>query len=196
MMMSVFRQGRTRSEIDHLACIDLAATSEDIELITFSYLNEKPALVGLTGGTAVVKPQEAGDEALSFDTLYDTALTAHEFARLQRHGVKSPEDLGDRLYETEIVMEVSFHPRAVIRLRAKDETAARAKLHALMQPGQVFLQRLCEEFCQQIVNSDYTSISSAGWLGVCDPAPASVPEWDFGPFDDGEPDAKAEHQPD
>ena len=89
MMLSVYRQGRTRSELDHNACIELAATSDDIELITFSFLNGKPALVGLNGGTAVVKPQEPGDEALSFESLYDTAVSGHEFQRLQRHQVKS-----------------------------------------------------------------------------------------------------------
>jgi hypothetical protein len=196
MMMSVFRQNRTRSELDHLACIDLAATSEDVELVTFAMLNNKPALVGLNGGTAVVKPQEPGDVALSFEKLFDTAVSGHEFGRLQRHQVKLPEQLGDRLYETDIVLEVEFHPRARFRLRAKDQPTAQAKLRQMMKTDHPFLQRLLEEFCQQIVTSDDISMSFSGWQCVDDPAPANAPEFDLGPSDDGEPDAQAKHKPD
>jgi hypothetical protein len=196
MMLSVYRQGRARSELDHNACIELAATSDDAELITFSFLNNKPALVGLNGGTAVVKPQEPGDEVLSFEKLFDTAVSGHEFGRLQRHNVRVPEQLGDRLYEMDIVLEVEFHPRARFRLRAKNQPAAQAKLRAMLKADHPFLQRLWEEFCQQIVTSNDISMSFSGWQCVDDPAPADAPDWDFGPIDDGEPDAKAEHKSD
>ena len=59
MMMSVYRQGRTRSQLDHLACLDMAASAIDLEFITFAFMNSKPTIVGLEGGTAVIKPLEA-----------------------------------------------------------------------------------------------------------------------------------------
>ena len=88
-------------------------------------------------------------------------------------------------------MEVEFHPRVRIRIKAKDQPAVQAKLRALMKPGEAFFQRLSDEFCQQIVNSENTSLSTAGWLCVDDPAPAGTSEWDFEPFDDGTPDDDA-----
>jgi hypothetical protein len=179
MMMSVFRQGRTRSQLDHLACIDLAASSADVDLITFSFLNNKPALVGLNGAQAVVKPEEPGDEAYSFETLYDTAVSQHVFARLQRHGVQSPDELKPRLYEAWLTIDIQVPPRVRIRLTAKDEPAARVKLRGLMAPGQAFNQRLLEEVANQLFDPDRTSVVTAGFLTVDDPAPDGSPEWDF-----------------
>jgi hypothetical protein len=180
MMMSVYRQGRTRSQLDHLACIDMAATAEDSDLITFALLNAKPTIVGLEGGTAVIKPLEAGDEAFTFETLYDTAVSAHDFDRLKRHQVRSPDELKPRLYELVIVANIDFCPQVRVRLKAKDEHDARIRLRKLMEPG-LFSQRMVEEMAKQIFDSDHTEIATPGFLCVDDPSPDSAPDWDFIP---------------
>ena len=92
MLMSVYRQGWTRSQLDHLACMEMAASAIDLDLITFSFLNSKPTIVGLEGATAVIKPLEPGDEAHTFDSLYDIAVSQHDFERLKRHKVQSPDE--------------------------------------------------------------------------------------------------------
>jgi len=179
MMLSVWRQGRARSQLDHLACIDLAASSADIDLITFCALNGKPALVGLNGAQAVIKPEEAGDETHSFESLFDAAVSQHEYGRLQRHGVKSVDELKPRLYEAWLTIDIQIPPRVRIRLTAKDEPAARVKLRRLMAPGQAFNQRLLEEVANQLFDPDRTSVVTAGFLAVDDPAPDGSLDWDF-----------------
>ena len=189
MMMSVYRQGRTRSQLDHLACLDMAASAIDLDLITFAFMNSKPTIVGLEGGTAVIKPLEPGDEALSFEGLYDTAVSGHDFERLKRHKVQFPGELKPRLYETRLVLDVGFHPQVRVRITAKNEQAARTKLRALMQPDQAFNQRLIEELSIQVFNSDETSIACGGFLCVDDPAPDGSPEWTFIPWPAEPPEA-------
>jgi len=181
MRMSVFRQGRTRSELDHLACMDMAASAVDLDLITFCFINGKPVIAGLEGATAVIKPLEAGDEALSFETLYDTAVSQHDFDRLKRHQVQSPDELKPRLYEFVIVANIDFCPQVRVRLKAKDEHDAHIRLRKLMEPG-LFSQRMVEEMAKQIFDSDHTEIATPGFLCVDDPAPDNAPDWNFIPW--------------
>jgi len=162
--------------------MDMAASAVDLDLITFSFINAKPVIAGLDGATAVIKPLEAGDEALSFETLYDTAVSGHEFERLKRHKVQFPDELKPRLYETVLVLEVGFHPHVRIRIPAKNEQAVRSKLRELMEPGQPFYQRLVEELANQIFASDDITLASQGFLTVDDPAPDGSPEWEFVPW--------------
>ncbi len=182
MMLSVYRQGRPRSQLDHLACMDMAASAVDLDLITFSFINGKPVIAGLEGATAVIKPLEAGDEAFTFETLYDTAVSQHDFERLQRHQVQSPSELKPRLYETSLVLDVGFHPQVRVRLTAMNEQAVRSTLRRLMEPGQAFYQRLVEEMANQIFASDDVNIACGGFLAVDDPAPDGTPEWQFLPW--------------
>ncbi len=182
MRMSVFRQGRTRSELDHLACMDTAASAVDLDLITFSFINGKPVIAGLEGATAVIKPLEAGDEALSFEGLYDSAVSAHDYERLKRHKVTLPDHLKPRLYEASLILEVGFNPQVRVRITAKDDATARSKLRELMAPEHAFHQRLIEELSNQIFASDEIRLTTAGFLTVDDPAPDGTPEWDFIPW--------------
>ncbi len=194
MLMSVYRQGRTRSQLDHLACMEMAASAIDLDLITFSFLNSKPTIVGLEGATAVIKPLEPGDEAHTFDSLYDIAVSQHDFERLKRHKVQSPDEFKPRLYEVVIVANVDFCPQVRVRITAKDEAAARIKLRSLMQPDHAFNQRLVKEVCNQIFASDETKMVTAGFLTVDDPAPDDAPEWDFVPWS-GDPGLSDEQEP-
>jgi len=130
----------------------------------------------------VIKLLEPGDEAHSFETLYDTAVSVHDFERLRTHDVKSVEDLKPRLYELVLIAEINMQPQVRVRLKATDERRVRAKLRELMQPGQAFLQRLIEEMSVQIFNSNDTTMATPGFLEVADPAPDVAPDWDFLPF--------------
>ena len=155
-------------------------------------MNSKPTIVGLEGGTAVIKPLEPGDEAFSFESLYDTAVSAHEFERLKRHKVQSPDEMKPRLYETSLVLDVAFHPQVRVRLTAMNEQAVRSTLRRLMGPGQAFYQRLVEEMANQIFASDDVNIACGGFLAVDDPAPDGTPEWQFLPWPSEPPPAAAE----
>ena len=55
---------------------------------------------------------------------------------MKRHKVSTPDQLLPLLFETVLVFEVNFHPRVRLRLKAKDEHAARVRLPELMRPGE------------------------------------------------------------
>ena len=176
MMMSIFRQGRPPSQLDHLACLKLATEEHDLDLITWSFLNEKPVLTALDRVACIIKPLESGDEGMSFDSLYDTAVTLRDFNRMKAHKVQSPAAIGPVLYETVLVAEVSFNPRVMIRLKALDEKTARAAIQVLIdQPD--FREELVREMVSQICNSGDVRWVTAGYLKVDDPAPAQDPDW-------------------
>jgi hypothetical protein len=177
MMMSVFRQGRPRSQLDHLACLDIAASPIDLELITFAFMNAKATLVGMDGAEAIIKPLDAGDEAMSFEALYDSCITIRDLETMARHKVTSPDALKSLLYQADLVFQVDFHPRVRLNLRAKDERDFRDQTKLL--DNDAFKQRLTEEFANQIFTSEDVSLTTAGPLKIGDPAPDDAPEWDF-----------------
>jgi hypothetical protein len=178
MMMSVFRQGRPRSQLDHLACMDIAASTLDLELITFAFMNAKATLVGMDGAEAIIKTLDAGDEAMSFEALYDSCITIRDLETMQRHKVTSPDALKSLLYQADLVFQVDFYPRVRLNLRAKDEQDFRDRLTVLLD-NDAFKLRLTEELANQIFTSEEVSLKSAGPLKIGDPAPDDAPEWDF-----------------
>ena len=178
MMMSVFYQGRTLTQLDHLACIEIATNNDDIEMITFAFLHDKPTLVGLDGKEAIIKPQQAGDEAMSFESLYDDCVSLRDFRTMQRHGVTSRDALLPLLYEVDLVAEINFRPRVKIRIRAKDEIALRARFRELLNE-ETFRAVLTQELASQIFTSDEVELASAGALKIADPAPPGATEWEI-----------------
>lgn len=176
MMMSVFRQGRPTTQQDHLVCLRLAKEAHDLDLITWSFLNEKPVLTALEHVACIIKPMEAGDEGMSFDSLYDTALTLRDFKRMKEHKVQSPDAIGPSLYETTLVCEVEFNPRVHVQLKALDDTDARARMQKLIDTPE-FREKLVLELVYQVCNSDNATWSTAGYLKVDDVAPAAEPDW-------------------
>ena len=178
MMISVYRQGRTRSQLDHLACMDMAASAVDLDLITFSFINGKPVIAGLEGATAVIKPLEPGDEAFTFETLYDIALSQHDFERLKRHQVQSPNELKPRLYEAVIVAtSVSTRRCAFVSRRRNRLRSALAPQADAAGPG--VSPTPGRRDGKQNLNSNDTTIASGGFLTVDDPARDNAPEWQF-----------------
>jgi hypothetical protein len=91
MIMSVYRQGRSRIEIDHLALIAQAPNSNDISMISWAATGTKPVLASYDDVAAVIKNLESGDDGLSFETLYDQSLTLRDMRRMRAHQVDSPD---------------------------------------------------------------------------------------------------------
>jgi hypothetical protein len=178
MMMTVFRQAGRTSRLDHLAALELATSKEDIDLITWAFLNEKPALVGLDGQACIIKPQENGDDGMSFASLFDTALTPREYRRMKAHNVQSREAIGDVLYRVTLIAEFTQHPRATCLIRARDEIDFRQKLRRLLEDD-AFKKQLTEALVEQIFTQDETSIVTPGALKLDDPAPKDSPEYEF-----------------
>jgi hypothetical protein len=176
MIMSIFRQGRPTTQLDHIAALKLATTEEDLDLITFAFLHEEAVLTALEQEACIVKPLESGDEGMSFASLYDVAITLRDFNRMKAHSVQSPEAIGPSLYETVLICEVEFNPRVMVRLKSLDEKSAKAAIQVLIDTTD-FREQLVREMVLQICNSDDVRWVTAGYLRVEDPAPAQDPDW-------------------
>ena len=178
MMMSVFRQGRPTTQLDHLACIKLATTEDDLDLITWAFLNEKPVLTALDQMACIVKLQEPGDAGHSFESLYDNCVTLRDLTRMKAHKVTKPDAIGPVLYELELIAEINFIPRVLVRIKALNEVALRARLRELVNE-ETFREQLTLELVNQILISPEVSMVSTGGLKIDDPAPADKPEWEI-----------------
>jgi hypothetical protein len=176
MRMSVFRQGRPTTQLDHLAAIKLATEEHDLDLISWAHLNGKAVLTALERVACIIKPLESGDEGMSFDSLYDTAVTLRDFRRMREHKVQSPEAIGPSLYETVLVCEVEFNPRVRIQFKALDDKSAKETIQVLIDTTE-FREQLVREMVLQICNSDDVRWVTAGYLKVDDVAPAADPDW-------------------
>jgi hypothetical protein len=178
MMMSVFRQGRPTSQLDHIACLKLAATEHDLDLITFAFLNGKAVLTALDGVPAIVKLEETGDAGHTFESLYDNCVTLRDLTRMKAHKVQSTDALGPVRYELELIAEINFIPRVLVRIKALNEVALRARLRELVNEED-FREQLTLELVNQILISPEVSMVSTGGLKIDDPAPADKPEWEI-----------------
>jgi hypothetical protein len=178
MMMSVFRQGRPTTQLDHLAALKLTTETHDLDLITWAFLNEKAVLTALDQTACIVKPLESGDEGMSFESLYDVAITPRDLRRMAAHKVTDPKDIGAVLFEAELIFDIDFHPRIMVHLKARDDPDAEAVLTRLLKEPE-FRQRLANVFCNFVFTHPNTNLRTPGFLKIEDPAPADAPEWDI-----------------
>ena len=117
MKMSVFRQGQVPEQHDHLDLMKVAVGKDAINMILHARLHKSTVLVGLEVGQAVLKFHEETDADLRFEDLFDTAITLHDFEKMQQQNVRTREELAPHLYEMEVLM-VPDRPVS-IRLRIK-----------------------------------------------------------------------------
>jgi hypothetical protein len=178
MIMSIFRQGRPTTQLDHIAALKLATTEEDLDLITFAFLHEEAVLTALEQEACIVKPLESGDEGMSFASLYDVAITLRDFNRMKKHNVTDPQNFGDVLYEAELIFDIDFVPQIMVHLKARDDQDAEAKMTRLLKETE-FRTRLATVFCNFVFSHPDMNLRSPGFLKIEDPAPADAPEWDI-----------------
>jgi hypothetical protein len=108
------------------------ADQDSISMIFYTALkSDKPALVGLTEGTAVIKRLGAGDDGLSFEELYDIAITPKEMKAMREHNVDSPDKLPLPLYRAHVAVVRS--PVLTLRIQAKGPSDIRNRLAKLAQ---------------------------------------------------------------
>src|SRR5436853_4600605 len=90
--LSVFRQQKPMFQIELPVAIQAATTEQDLDvLMKLGLRTDKPVLIGLDAQPSIVKKYVEGDETLSFEALYDTALTVNDLQKMERARVQSPE---------------------------------------------------------------------------------------------------------
>jgi hypothetical protein len=182
MMMSLLRQRAATRQLDHLACVDLAVDAEASKMIAHAFIHRAAVLVGLAEGEAIIKPAEPDDDRLSFEGLYDTAISIREFRRMAATKVKSPKDLPPSLYEAAILLtEINFAPTVVVRFPAKGAVGAREALRQLVNTPE-FREQMIRRFITQIIDHPVTELVTKGCVQVDEVAPPDL-TWELQDLD-------------
>jgi hypothetical protein len=178
VMMTVYHQAQPPQQIDHLVLMRNAVDNEAVAMILFVRQHGKPTLVGLESGQAIVKPQEAGDDGLSFEGLYDTAISIREYRAMMQHKVTSVADLPPSIFEMLVGLETPTIPKVKLRLKAKDEHDIRKRLPALINESREFRMALLQALMTRMVEQCDVSFVHTGALRT-DEATADTPDWEI-----------------
>ena len=176
MMMSVYTQGEGTRQLDHLICIRAAVDAESVAMVTFAVMHGKPVLVGIDGAQAIVKPLEAGDDGLSFESLYDDAVSGDDYRKMEKAGVTAREDIPPAIYQAVIHFAVNATPQVRVRIKARNDAAARSALRGLFE-DETFLAQVTTAIAKQL--SEFTDVEAvtSGGLRIEDVAGPDTPDW-------------------
>lgn len=145
--LSVYRQ-RTpgRSQIEVAQAFRDATTEQDVQLIGLSMQLEKPVLVGLSGAVVIIQPAVDGDEAHSFEALFDTALTVSDLRRMQAADVNDPSHLPKVVWHVVFDCPIETVLKVHCRVLAKEADSAhlRNTLKALANDSEAFNKDFAE----------------------------------------------------
>jgi len=154
MKMSVFRQQAEMVQFEHTACIGAATTEADVDLILLSLNIEKPALVGLDGQSSIVKPYVAGDETLSFEALYDDAITSSDLAKMKERRVSSPADMPLEKFRVDLAVTIEGLVDVSLMIAAANNGDVRARLRKLNEHDELFREALYEAAMREFRRSN------------------------------------------
>jgi hypothetical protein len=176
MMMSVYTQGEVTRQLDHLICIRAAVDAESVAMITFALMHGKPVLVGIDGAQSVVKPLENGDDGLSFESLYDDAISGDDYRKMEKAKVTARADIPPAIYEAAIHFRVNATPKLRVRIKARNEAVARSVLRSLFGDD-TFIARVTTAIAKQL--SEFTDVEAvtSGGFRIEDMAPPDAPDW-------------------
>ena len=149
-----------------------------VSMITFAVLHGKPVLVGVDGAQSVVKPLENGDEGLSFESLFDDAISGDDYRKMERAGVISREAIPPAIYEALIRVKVGVSPQVRVRIQARNDAEMRRGLRGLFE-NEAFLGELITILARQLCESTDIAAVTSGGIRVEDVAPADAPEWEI-----------------
>lgn len=178
MLMALFRQGRPVTHLDHQAAMMAASSPDDVELVSWAFLHGRPCLTAIDDLPTIIAPQSAGDDGLSWEALYDTAMTLRDYRRVKEHGVQTLEELKPVLFRIRLIAQLGDHPYVDFFLKSANDQAGRTRLAELVNEEE-FRRELTLHLAERILTSDTVKLVSAGALKVNDPAPDDAPEWEF-----------------
>jgi len=158
MKLSVYRQGEAFTTMEEAEAIRDTSTLDDIDMIYLAAQLDKPALIGLNGRYAIVKKFAEGDEAHSFDALYDNnnCLTISDLKRQRQDNPQDPDHIPDHLYRVTLNVPAAAVLSVIVRVRATDRPELLSKLRHLHKTDRDFLQEFYKALQKALENQlDY-----------------------------------------
>lgn len=148
--LSVYQAQRPLRHYAEADCFAACGNKQDIALLKLSIRTGHPVLIGLDGENTIVKPAGEGDEATSFEALYDTCHTVRDLDRMKAAGVDDPTLVPLETYRldvrTDIVLPIGF-PMAIT---ARNSGDCRARLRELLEKDPMFREAISQRILEII----------------------------------------------
>jgi hypothetical protein len=147
MQFSVYKSGMKRLELSMAQLLDVMQTEDEIDLINMAVRFEKPTLLCDEGGDEIIiKPLADHDEALTFEGLFDMALSTVDLKRL-----KETDTIELPLVKFELRFDLHYDPvptRVLINARSNNEVYG--EFRRLLQTNPEFRRALFMRFVEHI----------------------------------------------
>jgi len=149
--MSVYRARAAPEQRTDEDCFAAATTKNDVQLIKLSIKTGHPVLIGLDGHNTIVKPVAEGDQAQSYEALYDTCYRTTDLERMQRAGVEHPSKVPLEVYRIEAHFELNaLRMRLFIAVKGESNGDAVHRLRVLMETDIMLRASVHEEILRVI----------------------------------------------
>ena len=180
--LSVYRQGQALTRMEEHEIIRDASTLDDIDIVYLAIKHDKPALIGLKGEYAIVKNHVDGDEAHSFQALYDSpnCLTISDLMRMRQADVKDPEHLPEKVFRVQFSVPAGAVLNVFGQIKALGRPELISKVKQFMDDEQ-FLKEFYDALMQALlgqVEFGHTKYIMNSIEEMKDPPP-DAPEWRF-----------------
>jgi hypothetical protein len=182
-MMSVFQARQPVKQYAEPDCFAACGSTQDVQLIKLSIKTGHPVLIGLDGQNSICKPSAEGDEAQSFEALYDTCYTTSHLVRMQQAGVDDPAKIPLDVYTLQTEFDIAVACRITIALAASSSGDALTRLRELLDTDIMFRETVNEEILKIVAgylvhSSDFdVRIGSTQVGDIEPPLDPNGPQW-------------------
>lgn len=142
MMITIYRRRQEPEALEDPAVIAKCKNREEDALFGLAIQTGKPVLMTLGGESVIVKIADAGDDKLSYDALYDTALTATDLQRMKEAGVEQPEDVPLETFDVDVAFAIEGTFSVLVRLTAPTNRDVKQRIKNLHASDAVFREEL------------------------------------------------------
>lgn len=159
--LSVFRQQKPMIKIELPVAIQAATTEQDLDvLMKLGMRTDKPVLIGLDAQPSIVKKYVEGDETLSFEALYDTALTVNDLQKMERAGVPSPDAIPREMFHIDLQVGIDCVIDLRLLVAAAEHGEVRRQLRDLHNTDPMFREALHEAIVAGLRRQDVDLVFS------------------------------------
>jgi hypothetical protein len=149
-MMTIYRAGAEPLIVRMADCLAGAVTETDTDLVNLCLRTKRPTLIGLDNQSTIIKPVEEGDDALSFEALYDNCLTLVDLQKMHRAGVNKPEDVPPDLYRAEVAVAIDGTCYLAVGLYAANIGDVRPRFRELWLHDVLFRETLYDKVIEAV----------------------------------------------
>ena len=142
MMVTVYRRRQPPQALADTTVIKSCRNREEDAMFGLAIRTGQPVLMTLDGESSIVKIAADGDEKLSYDALYDTALTATDLRRMNEAGVERPEDVPLETFDADVAFAIEGTFSVLLRVAASSNRAVKQRIKDLHESDVVFREEL------------------------------------------------------